>query len=101
MTQPPTSPYSPPVVQISIDQVYQEVRIIHTALERIEAKLESMKDFEPRIRDLENARIHERLPDFERRLRSLEERRLPHSLFSVMAAMLGTAALIWQAFMMK
>lgn len=86
-----------PVVQIDLSQVYAEVRTIHDALQRIEARLSGMSDLEPRLRDLERHRLAERLPDFEARIRSLEERRMPHSVLTILAGVAGTAALIWQA----
>lgn len=87
-------------VKISIEQVYSEVRTIHDALQRIESTLTSMRDLEPRLRDLEKLRLHEQVPDHEARLRSLEDRRIPHSVLTVFAGVMGTAALIWQGAMM-
>lgn len=102
MTTPPANnDLNKAVVQISIDQVYQEVRSLHDALQRIESTLSSMRDLEPRLRDLEKARVHERIPDFESRIRSLEERRLPHSVLAVLATVASTGALVWQAYMAK
>ncbi len=98
MTIPPLG--DQPGIRISFDQLYSEVRLLHDAITRIESKLDNVSGLEPRIRDLENHRLNERLPDFETRLRNLEERRMPHSLFSVVAAVLGTAALVWQAILM-
>lgn len=88
-------------IQISFEQLYSEVRLLHDAMTRIETKLDNVSGLEPRIRELERHQLEQKLPDFEERLRALEERRLPHSLLGVLAAVLGTAALIWQALMMK
>lgn len=97
-----TEPIDPvqPFVKISIEQVYSEVRTIHDALQRIESTLTSMRDLEPRLRDLEKLRLHEQVPDHESRLRSLEDRRIPHSVLTAFAGVMGTAALVWQCVLM-
>jgi hypothetical protein len=92
---------SPNGIQISFEQLYSEVRLLHDAMARIETKLDNVSGLEPRIRELENLAVKDKLGDFEKRLRDLEERRLPHQLLGVVAAVLGTAALIWQALNMK
>lgn len=92
------NPTPEPELRISLSQVFTEVRSLHDALQRIESTLHSMRDLEPRLRNLENARIAERLPDFETRLRSLESRRLPHSVLTVLATVVSTGVLLWQAY---
>ena len=96
-----TTPPNQPGIQISFEQLYSEVRLLHDAITRIETKLDSVSGLEPRVRDLERHQLEEKLPDVEKRLRALEERRLPHSLLNVLAAVFGTAALIWTAFIHK
>lgn len=98
MTQPADPVQS--FVKISIEQVYSEVRTIHDALQRIESTLASMRDLEPRLRDLEKLRLQEQVPDHEARLRALEDRRIPHSVMTVFAGVVGTAALVWQGILM-
>lgn len=96
-----TTPPNQPGIQISFEQLYSEVRLLHDAITRIETKLDSVSGLEPRIRELERHQLEDKLPDFEKRLRALEERRLPHSVLSVLATVLGTAALVWTAFVHK
>jgi hypothetical protein len=92
-----TTPPNQPGIQISFEQLYSEVRLLHDAMTRIETKLDSVSSLEPRVRELERHQLEEKLPDVENRLRALEERRLPHSLLNVLAAVFGTAALVWTA----
>lgn len=96
-----SSPLPQPVVSISLDQFYQEVRALHDSMARIETKLDSMAGFEGRLRELENHEPEKKFKDFETRLRELESRRLPHQLLGLLATVLGTAALMWQALRMK
>ena len=99
---------SDPGVYISPGQMYQEVRALHDAMSRVEAKLgqildagqalsSAQHDHEMRLRDLEEHRLPEQVADHESRLRHLEERRLPHSVINIVAAAGATAALVWQA----
>lgn len=94
MTVPPGASSG---IQISFEQLYSEVRLLHDAMTRIETKLDNVSGLEPRIRELERHQLEDKLPDIEGRLRSLEERRLPHSMLNVVAALLGAVALIWTA----
>jgi hypothetical protein len=97
-----------PGVYITPTQMYQEVRALHDALSRVEAKLDQIRetgqvlatghrDLDIRVRTLEEGRLPERMDDHESRLRLLEERRLPHSVLTIITAVLGTVALLWQA----
>ena len=90
-----------PAIKISLDQFYQEVRALHESMARIEVKLDSLAGLEPRIRALEELKLKETLKDHEDRLRESESRRLPHQLLGLVATVLGTAALMWQALKMK
>ena len=98
-----SSPLGPeqPAIRISLEQFYQEVRALHDSMSRIESKLDSLAGLEPRIRVLEELKLKETLKDHEDRLRESESRRLPHQLMGLIATVLGTAALMWQALKMK
>ena len=90
-----------PAIRISLDQFYQEVRSLHDSMSRIEAKLDQLAGLEPRLRMIENLEPEEKFKDMEKRLRELESRRLPHQLLGLVATVLGTVALMWQALRMK
>ncbi|MFH0243584.1 hypothetical protein ACGRHY_14415 [Streptomyces sp. HK10] len=72
-----------PGVYISPAQMYQEIRALHDALNRIDAKLDALTQ-----RDQDTA---EQLTDHETRLRSLERARWP---LPSLAALVGLAALL-------
>lgn len=69
-----------PGVYISPAQMYQEMRSLHDALTRIDAKLDALRD--------DNTSVREDLADHESRLRSLERGRWP---LPTVAALAGTA----------
>lgn len=93
-----SNPQLEPAIRISLDSFYQEVRLLHESMARIETKLDSMSGLEPRIRELENLQPEEKFDDHEKRIRELEARRLPHQLLGLIATLLGTVALLWQVF---
>lgn len=99
---------SDPGVYISTGQMYQEVRALHEAMTRVEAKLgqildsgralaSTQREHEERLRELEEYRLPARGEDHEKRLRAIEGRQLPHSVITVVATAAGTAALVWQS----
>lgn len=96
-----SSPFESPAIRISLDQFYQEVRALHESMARIETKLDGMAGQEARLRTLENLEPEKKFKDYEERLRGLESRRLPHQFIGLLATVLGTAALMWQALKMK
>lgn len=79
-------------IQISFEQLYSEVRLLHDAITRIETKLDSVSGLEPRVRELEKHQLDQTIPDHEDRLRKLEARRIPLAVVSGLAAVLSTAA---------
>lgn len=93
-----SNPQIEPAVRISLDSFYQEIRVLHDTMARIETKLDALAGLEARVRELENLQPKEKFEDHEERLRSLESRRLPHQMLGLIATVLGTLALLWQAF---
>jgi hypothetical protein len=100
VSSPPPA-FETPAIRISLEQFYLEVRSLHESMARIETKLDSMAGLESRLRELENLEVEKKLKDHEDRLRESEARRLPHQLVGLLATVLGTAALMWQALRMK
>lgn len=88
-------------IRVSFDQLFSEVHSLREAMARIETKLDNLSSLEPRVRELENLGLKEKLEDLEERMRETESRRWPHSLLGILATILGTAALLWQAIHMK
>jgi hypothetical protein len=72
-----------PGVYISPAQMYQEMRSLHEALTRIDAKLDALRE--------RDAGADEQLTDHEARLRSLERARWPLPTIGALAGAAGAA----------
>jgi hypothetical protein len=70
-----------PGVYISSSQMYQEVRSLHDAVSRVEAKLDQIRD--------DGRAVASSLQDHELRIRSLERARWPLPTIGALAGVLG------------
>lgn len=76
-----------PGVYISPAQMYQELRSMHDALSRVEAKVDGLRDDYKEVKD--------DVADHESRLRSLERGRWPLPSLAVLVSMGALAATLY------
>ncbi|RII06968.1 hypothetical protein DSC45_34640 [Streptomyces sp. YIM 130001] len=75
---------APPVVTITVAEMYGELRGVRESVTRIEGKLDGL------------AGINEQLDDHEERLRRLESNRWPWPTIAALAAVAAVVVALWQ-----